>query len=186
MPHPLFDIFFNGKLAPGADASEARQNLARLFKTGEEEVERLFSGDAVRIKSGVDQETAIRYRTAFLKAGALVDIRPSGDAREEPSPRTPAGPGTDTASDLSLMPPNTGSLEDCAPAVVPTPIRDISGLRLAPAGTDLDESAPPAPLAIDTTALSLAPAGTGTLEECQQRKQTGALPDISGMTLEER
>ena len=123
-----------------------------------------------------------RARTAFLKAGALVDIRPSEQtAKEQPAPAAETG----SAAGLSLLPPNTGSLEDCAVPVAPAEIGDISGIHLAPAGADLDESLPPSPPEIDTTGLSLTPAGTGSLEACQQRKQSVVLPDISDMTLEE-
>ncbi len=158
MPAMRFDIYFGGKTVRGADPAAVRRNLAGLFKTGEEEVARLMTGNPVRIKSGVDEETAIRYRSAFLEAGALVDVRPAG----EPGP-APVAPEKAKeargAGGLSLLPPNTGDLLDCAPEVAPAPIGDISKMALAPTGADLDERPPAAPPEIDTGELALAPAG---------------------------
>lgn len=181
----LFDIFFDGKMVEGSDESRVRENLATLFKVPEQEVVKLLSGGPVRIKSGVDEETAVRYRTAFLKAGALVDIRPAGDTAPDAVIAHSSKSGIGTGEDLSLLPPNTGSLADCAPEVVPAEIGDISGIQLAPPGATLDGSPPPASPEIATEGLSLTPAGVGSLEDCQLKTPDAPLPDISGMALEE-
>ena len=159
MPAMRFDIYFSGKTVQGADLATVRRNLAGLFKTGEEEVTRLMTGDPVRIKSDVDEETAVRYRSAFLKAGALIDVRPVGEAGSPPAAPKKA-PKAGAANGLSLLPANTGDLLDCAPRVAPAPIGDISRLTLAPTGSDLDERPPVAPPEIDTGELTLAPAGS--------------------------
>ncbi|HHH38871.1 MAG TPA: hypothetical protein ENK50_04775 [Sedimenticola sp.] len=173
-----YDIYFSGQIIAGRPEPEVRQNLGRLFRTDGAALERLFSGTPVRVKRGVDQETAIRYRVAFREAGALVEIRPSGESGGQ-SPRTAPSPG------LSLLPPRSGSLADCAPAVTPVPLPDISGLALAPPGAPLDDATPPPPADIDTTGLTLFPPASGSLEECAPTVVPLPLPDISDLKLDD-
>jgi hypothetical protein len=49
----------------------------------------------------------------------------------------------------------------------------------------LDETPPPPPRGIDTSGLELAPANSGTLEECQIKKEAVELPDISRLAIVE-
>jgi len=193
-----FDIFFAGKLTPDADPSEAREAVGKLFKLQGQALEKLFSGTPVRIKKAVDVETANRYRKAFRNAGALIDIVPHQAASVENAapeqamapPATTAQPpaektvpAADTSADMTLLPANTGSLEDCAPQVEARQIPDIGWMNLDMPGIDLDET-PPAPAKqVDTSALSLSDANTGSLEDCREDKPAREIPDISGMTM---
>ena len=61
----------------------------------------------------MDQDTAIRYRVALRDAGALLDIRP------HKSDTAQVGSNSDNQAEetLTLLPPNTGNLIDCAIAV---------------------------------------------------------------------
>ncbi|MES9965517.1 MAG: hypothetical protein ABW116_18475 [Candidatus Sedimenticola sp. 20ELBAFRAG] len=202
MSFTLYDIYFSGQIIEGNDPDEVKQKIARMFKADTDRVERMFSGKPVRIKSGVDQETAVKYRSAFKNAGALIDIKP---VEEEP-----AAPEPDSGTEaMSLLPPRTGSLEECQPPVEPAPIPDISNLNLAPTGTIVDEHQPPPPAEIDTSELSLdpegviidesepvpeaeidtdsldlGPANTGSLEDCHKEPEPADIPDISAMELE--
>ena len=178
----LFDIFFSGRMVEGADTQRVRENLAAIFKTDGEGVSKLCAGHPTRIKTGVDETTAVHYRTTFLKAGALIDIRPSEGSQAVSVDAAPTESAT-SPGDLSLLPPNTGSLADCAPRTPTAKIGDISGIGLAPVGVSLDES-PPAPSPeIDTRNLSLAPSGMGTLEDCRVEKEAAKIPDISRIKL---
>jgi hypothetical protein len=178
MSFDQYDIFFSGQLIEGSDVTVARTKIAALFKLPPERVEHLFSGKPIAVKRSVDMDTAVKYRTAFRDAGALLEIKPV--ATTEPSKATsipdvpptseskPATPIPDSAppsppqpaaepagSGLTLNPANTGSLEDCAPEVIPAEIGDISQISMAAVGTTIDESEPPPPLEIDTSALSI-------------------------------
>ncbi|WP_428603325.1 hypothetical protein [Sedimenticola sp.] len=188
MPQQLYNIFFSGKTVEGADLVKVKQNLAKIFNTGSEQLEYLFSGKSVKVKNGVDQETAIKYRVAFRNAGALVEIQ-SADPISKPSPTTNETQQnrqqpTDDAG-MTLLPARTGSLIDCAPIVQPAPLPDISDLSLASPEKPLDESTPPPPLQIDISNLELSPAKTGTLEDCQIKRQPVKLPDISQLAIAE-
>jgi hypothetical protein len=178
-----FDIYFAGELLPDHPADEVRQWLGRQFKLQGAALERLFSGTPVRIKQGVDMETAGRYRAAFRQAGALVDIRPvSIEAPPAVSPAAPGAPAGIT-DEPELLPANTGSLEDCAPEVPAVEIPDISHMALGSAGQPLDDSPPPPPADIATDHLSAGPANTGDLSDCVQEKPPRPIPDISKLEL---
>ncbi len=179
-----FDIYFSGKILDGQDPSLVRQRIAKIFGNDGAALERLFSGANLRVKAGVDQETAVRYRVAFRDAGALVDIRPAATATSTAA-ATDQGETDSHASHLTLLPPKTGSLIDCAPRVQPAAIPDISGLVLAPAGAVLDESEPVVTSEINTQGLTLCPSQSGTLEDCQIPVEPRPIPDISALKLDE-
>ena len=160
MPNPTYDIFFSGETIEGYDPDTVRKNLEELLKVGGEQLARLFAGRQVRIKSGVDQETAIKYRTTFREAGALIEIRST--QVKQAIPQDKENMGTHEKEEMSLLPPKTGSLIDCAPDVIPADIPDISDITLAPPGSMIDETEPPPPLNLNTDDLSLAPAGSAT------------------------
>lgn len=178
-----YDIFFSGRTVEGADPATVKRNLAKTFNMGSEQLEYLFAGNSVKVKGGVDQETAIKYRVAFRNAGALVEIQsadPVADSGNVAPP--PPSPGQNP-EELTLLPPRTGSLIDCAPAIQAAPLPDISGLSLANPGALLDEAPTPVARPIDTSNLELAPANSGSLEEYQIKKQPAKLPDISQLSI---
>ncbi|MCW5587215.1 MAG: hypothetical protein KIS75_13870, partial [Chromatiales bacterium] len=71
-----FDIYFLGESLPGADPVAVRRGVAKLFKVQEASVDRLFSGNPLRVKQAVDADAASRYRAAFREAGALIQVVP--------------------------------------------------------------------------------------------------------------
>ncbi|AHL74107.1 membrane protein [Stutzerimonas stutzeri] len=71
-----YRIVFDGELVPGMSADTVRNNLARLFKSDADKVERLFSHGPVNIKRDLSALEADRYLQALLRAGAR--------ARKEP------------------------------------------------------------------------------------------------------
>ncbi|MCP3868301.1 MAG: hypothetical protein GY703_09455 [Gammaproteobacteria bacterium] len=168
MPEQLYDIFFSGQILQGRNPVEVRSRIAKIFNADENALERLFSGTPVRVKAGVNEETAVTYRVAFRDAGASVNIKPCG----QPAP-----------TNLTLMPPNTGSLIDCAAEVPPVPIPDLSNLALSPEGTALDESKPAPPPVLDTSQLTLGPPRSGSLEDCHDPETARPIPDINHLGL---
>jgi len=180
MADPLYDLYFSGQLIEGQEPAQAQLKVGKIFGADETMLERLFSGKPVRIKTGVDQDTAVQYRVAFREAGALVEIRPAGEKSQAQT--TPKRTQADS-NNLTLLPPNTGSLINCAPRVPAAVIPDISGVVLDPIGTVIDTSSPPPSSNIDTGGLTAAPAHSGSLEDCQTPMQPAVIPDISGLHL---
>jgi len=99
----------------------------------------------------------------------------------EESP-APAPPMIDI-SQLSAEPANTGTLEDCAEEIEFTQLPDISTMDLSDEGETLDDSSFVEPPDIDTSSLSVAPANTGSLEDCAEEKEAIKIPDISKIKL---
>jgi hypothetical protein len=189
MPAQLFDIFFSGQIMEGQDPAEARERIRRLFNAKDDQLQRLFSGEAVRIKGGVDEEEASKYRVAFRDAGALIEIKLAQALAPDSAPAaapTEAGIASEKedSSGLTLLPPNTGSLIDYAPEIDPQEIPDISALNLSPEGTLIDESEETPPAEIDTGDLTVSPAQSGSLEDCRQPVEPYPIPDISNLEME--
>ncbi|MFC1601941.1 hypothetical protein ACFL3U_00045 [Pseudomonadota bacterium] len=179
-----FDILFSGQIMEGQDEAEVRTKVGHIFKANEKQLERLFSGQAVKIKSGVDLDSAVKYRVAFRNAGALIDIKPATAASPETTaqpqaaasqPSEAAAQSQDAASqpsaapqpaakdEIELLPPKTGSLIDCASAVTPAAIPNIDGLDFDSTDAPLDKTEPPPPADIDTQNLTLNPADSETM-----------------------
>jgi len=183
-----FDIYFSGELKDGASLETARSAVGRLFRLEGEALERLFTGKVIRVKKGVDADTAGRYRAAFRDAGALVEILPEGDAppsRENPTSAKEGLTGK-THPPLQLLPPRTGSLEDCALPIDPPQLPDISWMELDLPGVTLDETAPPPAAHIDTSGLSMSEAAGYSLEDCANQRPARPIPDISHLVLDGR
>ncbi len=154
-----YDVVFSGELVEDSDPAEVRRRLAVLFKSDAAAIERLFSGPAVVIKKDVDEATAARYRDALRQAGALCRLRVEGDVSGEAAEET-ASAAAGSLAGVAILPagellPQTPPVEpphfdlegfslaalgvDLAPplTVSPRPLPDISGITLAPPGSDL-------------------------------------------------
>jgi hypothetical protein len=203
MSFETYNVYFSGQIMKDRDPAEVRSRIGKLFKLDGAKLGRLFSGQPVAIKKGLDMEQATKYRVVFREAGALVDIRPAGQAPQAP---TPAGepPGRpEQPPGLSLSAPNGYDLSDCAPSLAPGELPDISELNLDKPGVTLDTRPPPEPLEIDTddwnldrpgvtldateappraridtSALTLNAANQGSLEDCREPVKPVPLPNI--------
>jgi len=189
MSNQNYDIFFSGQIIEGKELADVRQQIGRLFKANEGQLQHMFSGKPIRIKSGIDQDTAIKFRVAFRNAGALVEIKPT--VQKSPSPETAppsavmSGSAPDAASEtLTLLPPNTGTLEEYAPKIVPQQVPDISALTLAHEDSVIDETPDLDPPLIDTSHLTLNPANSGSLEDCQKPVEPEPIPDTGHLHLD--
>ncbi|QKZ07047.1 DUF805 domain-containing protein [Pseudomonas eucalypticola] len=65
----LFKIVFEGSPLPGVDLQTAKANLAQLFRSDLEAVEKLFTGHKVALKRNLSHDTAQKYLDALHKAG---------------------------------------------------------------------------------------------------------------------
>ncbi len=189
MSFETYDLFFSGQVMDGQDMEEVRGRVGKIFRASEAQLDRLFSGTPLPIKKGVDMDTAIKYRVTLREAGALIDVIPA-----KPAPRAAPGanisataageaPAEDAGLQMTLAPPRTGSLADCAPPSEPAEIPDISGLHLASQQEPLAAQPVVSAPEIDTSGLQLFPANEGDLQDCQQDPPPLPLPDISDLRL---
>lgn len=70
-----FDVVFRGQIVRNVDESVVKSNLVTLFKSSPEAVEKLFGGNEVVVRKGLDYSTAMKYQSALKKAGALALIK---------------------------------------------------------------------------------------------------------------
>ncbi|NCE88865.1 DUF805 domain-containing protein [Pseudomonas sp. L13] len=73
MSDSRFKIVFDGALRPGVESTTAKLNLAELFKSDVEAIEKLFTGRPVALKRDLSRSDAETYLTALHNAG--VDAR---------------------------------------------------------------------------------------------------------------
>jgi len=183
-----YDIFFSGKLAKGADPAKVREGLRRRLKLSEVQLESMFAGTPVRIKTGAELDSAAEIRGAMREIGALVDIRPStpdapADDTRGAGADAPAA-GTEDTGQWSVQPARGHDLSDCRREEAAAPIPDISAITLAQAGVVLDDRQAHAVPKVRTDHIQLMPANTGSLEDCAAEKKPVPIPDISGLSLE--
>lgn len=177
MAEPSFDVLFAGELHGAASAEHVKHRLALLFKLDQSAVERLFSGQRVFVKRGVDGETAERYRLAFYKAGAVVEItQVSGESQE----LFRFDDTDDHAHQDAKTGTNTPSL---AAATAPESVG--ASLSLAPVGAPLEELSDRAPAKNpDVSQLSLVEGEDWSLEDCAPPPVAVRIPDIDSLTLD--
>lgn len=99
-----YNIVFEGNVSDGYKVEEVKENLAALYKVDVEKIDRLFSRPKVVLKSKLDHDSAMKYQKAFLKAGAMCRVKPSGLA-EGTSPVEEAAPSQPTSSALEQAQP---------------------------------------------------------------------------------
>lgn len=184
MPDERFDVYFSGQLLAGQDPAITRERVRQLFKATDAQLARLFSGQPVAVKKGVDLDTASRYRLAFRQAGALVDIQASEVSGVPSSSGEVATAGGDGEAPWTLAAAHSGSLESYAVRPPPAPLPDIGGLDLARAGALLDERPPLPEVSIETGDMDLV-AGDWSLEDCQPTVTPPPPPDLTGISLEQ-
>jgi hypothetical protein len=91
MTDETYDVYFSGAIIKDSDPAEVKRKIGAVFKLQGDKLDRLFSGEPIPIKKGIDMDRAIKFRVTFRDAGGLVDIVPSGapapTAKPSPSPR---------------------------------------------------------------------------------------------------
>lgn len=177
-----YEIAFSGQMVAGADPLQVRQAVQRLFNASEQMLEQLFSGRRVVVKRGLDRAAAEKYRQAFARAGALVEVASDAVITPETEQQVAAttstgGPASaDAATEtgeglptLEVAPrdeymaafshvqaPDFGlaatgeDLQQSKPAVAAVEV-DVSGIGLAPVGSDLGQLPGAEPVSVPDT-----------------------------------
>ncbi len=180
MSNRRFQVIINGELAEGAEPDQAKQNIARLFKTKSAAVEAMFSGKRISVKKNLDQATARKYQQAIIKAGLKAGIAPM--AKVEPSEKKSdiSAPSENEPTSVTLA--ATGCTMDERPQPAKVNI-DTSAYAMDEVGITLDESPQAEAPEIDTTAYNLDEAGI-ILDETPQAE--AAEIDVSEISIQER
>ena len=70
-----YDVIFEGNISSGFKIQDVKKNLAALFKIDEKKVDTLFAKSQVVLKKGLDHDSALKYRKALLKTGAICNVK---------------------------------------------------------------------------------------------------------------
>ncbi len=76
MSAQLYRVVFCGETRRDCGMADIRRNLARLLRVEAAAVYRLFTGEPVILRRGLDAAEARRFATAMARAGAIVRLEP--------------------------------------------------------------------------------------------------------------
>ncbi|VAW89938.1 hypothetical protein MNBD_GAMMA17-2039 [hydrothermal vent metagenome] len=185
MSEQCFQVIINGQLAEGAELSQTRQNMAKLFKAKLEAVEPMFSGKRVSVKKNLDQATAKKYQQAIIKAGLKAGIAPMPNTApaEQRTTTNPATVGIATASIAAVgstmddrSPPPAANIDTSAygmdevgitldeTPLADEPEIDISAFSMDEVGIIIDETPPVQTAEIDVSTISMQETGVDLVE----------------------
>ncbi|TQV84474.1 hypothetical protein [Aliikangiella coralliicola] len=164
-----FDVVFRGQIVKSFELDDVKNNLVKLFKSSPQAVDRLFSGNEVVIRKGIDYGDAMKYQSALRNAGALALIKEvendESSASEKPqaapakAPQS-AGPTTAFQSNDSSSGSNSSNTEVTQTAEASAQEGAQSdGLTVAAVGAQILPDKVYEKREVDTSALSLAKAG---------------------------
>lgn len=187
----LYDIYFAGNLVEGVSQEQARSNVGALFKADEKTLDALFSGKAQLLKKGIDKASAIKYKAAMHKAGAMITVRAhraetttDTTTASNPQPQSKSQP-VKTASladsnHLSLAPAGSDVLTEDERHVIDALEIDTSNLQMESPFSEPEIDTTPPPPAPDTSHISIAPVG----EDIPHLESNQVLvePDISNIS----
>lgn len=167
-----FSVVFSGQIALGRNADEVRANVARLFRiTDEMKLGRLFSGNPVVVKAGLDVQQAKKYQQALRQAGSDCELRPAAvvsapAARPQPASASSAvaDPFAEFASDgAATVSAATTTIPGAASAPIPVSAKtgfSLESLTLAPIEKPEPDPVPEAQKASAITSAAHATAAT--------------------------
>jgi len=167
-----YNIYYAGQLVEGEQLETVRPRLAKLFNADQQTLDRLFSGKAQLLKRDCDKATALKYKQAMERAGALPLIRASEGAPAKAAapakPREQAGEKSMTAAER------------------------IAALAAAADAREAAREAPPAgessakAAATETGGVGLAPVGAAVLREEERAVTAAAEIDTTGLDLDDQ
>ena len=166
-----FHILFRGQTVEGMEPTLVKMNLGRLFKSGPQQIDKLFTGKPVALKRDLDPETAAKYFAILKKTGAVCELvnaetleQQDTGIRRAVEPNIPKKSPV-AASASSSEPMESSQVEVIEAAPPPTAEVVEEDWSVAPAGSILKEAAAkPVPPSPDLSELSLAPTGADLID----------------------
>lgn len=161
MESEKFNLVFKGEVLPKQDVQEVKQNIASLFKLPMATVDKLFSGQSIVLKKGLDLTAANRYRVAIKKAGARVNLVKASIVAPSPQVNTAnAAKAVASVAEVDSKAGDAKPIDANAISTQPETEDEKPAFELLAAGSDLlreDErtTAKWVPLQIDLSHLSL-------------------------------
>lgn len=182
MSEQLFDVVFFGILQAGKDKETVIHNMAALFKTDANKLAPYFAGGRKVIKGKINASAAAKYQAALENVGLVIKIEPC-EIQQSETEKENADTVQADISGLTLAPAGSDVIEN--PVEVPAQdIGDISDFTMAEAGVDVIEHPVevPAQKIDDISDITMAEAGVDVLDHPQQVTPQ-KIDDFSALTL---
>ncbi len=188
----LFNVVFQGKLAPGFDRETAMANFARVFKLPEAKAETLFDGQRRTIKKNLTREKATLFRQRLKELGVRVALVKVDNEAESGHKFTLSPPGVVLAPEVYRPPVHidTSGLavsDDTGPLVqkpaVPESHIPLENLQVLAEYEALEPRQPVPALELDLSSLSIDEPGVVIVTE--QPPEPPAI-DVSALQLDEK
>jgi hypothetical protein len=169
----LYNVYFAGQVLDGHDLRGVRDKLAKVFNADPATLDKLFSGNPQLIKRDCDKATALKYKDAMQRAGAVPIIKATESTAAIP-PTVPARAMTaaERIAALAAAPDDNRYSSAAAGSATKAPVQDTAAepgsIVLAPPGTEVlreDERAPHIRREIDTSGLAVDTAATRLSDE---------------------
>jgi hypothetical protein len=77
MDSKLYNVIFQGEIAEGHTIENVKRKLSSMFKLNAKQIEETFAGKPLVVKDHIDYQTALKYKTAFEKAGTVCHVVPA-------------------------------------------------------------------------------------------------------------
>ncbi|MEH6616490.1 MAG: hypothetical protein V7699_01480 [Porticoccus sp.] len=182
MSEECYEVIFRGDVLAGQSVIEIKQRLAQLFNAEAKRIDQMFSGKPVVVKRNLDLETAERYQSTLLKAGALVDIRPAtldGVVSEE-------RPVESSNHDSGLT--QEAEPEQNQPSQPQEQVLEDVDFDLAPVGADVlspEDKKDFTSVDVDTSSLTIAETGSDVLADEDKKEFVPQDVDTSSLSIDD-
>jgi hypothetical protein len=167
-----YNVYFAGQVLAGCDRSSVRDKLAKIFNADQATLEKLFSGKAQLIKRDCDQATALQYREAMERAGAIPIVKLTDTAATKKIAPARTLTAAEKIAALAAAPDaklySSGASRAALQTAHPAAADEPGGIALAPAGTAVlreEERAAPIIREVDTSGLAVDTAAKRLSEE---------------------
>ena len=77
-----FSIVFNGEIQFGYEIAEVKANLAKLFNTSLDEVQKIFDNKPVVIKKNLGHAGVLKYLHALEEVGVKVSLKQQNNDKQ--------------------------------------------------------------------------------------------------------
>ena len=98
-----YNLVFDGSIMEGENIEKVKKNIAALLKIDETQIGRFFTKKPVVIKKDVGKETALKFKKAFEKAGAILTLEAVASTAR-PEAADAAAESMSRASDTTACP----------------------------------------------------------------------------------
>lgn len=184
MSEKFYEVIFRGDVLAGQSVIEVKQRLAQLFNADATRIDQMFSGKPVVIKRNLDMETAERYQSSLLKAGALVDIR-SATINETISEEKPVDSSN---NDSGLIQEPESEPDQQTQLQSQEQVLEDVDFDVAPVGADVlspEDKKDFTPVDVDTSSLTIAETGSDVLADEDKKEFVPQDVDTSSLSIDD-